>query len=86
MQVRGSGNFCGVAEMDGPVDFQATADCWDRDWKGKFPVNWNIIKDVPYRQFQHITINTVENLNQIPVIYSRDTQQVSIDTCHSYIF
>jgi len=21
---KGSGNFCGVAEMDGPVDFQAT--------------------------------------------------------------
>jgi len=84
MQVKGSGNFCGVAEMDGAVDFEGTADCWDREWKVKFPVKWNIIKDVPYNQFQHITINAdLDNQNQIPVIYSRDTQQVSIHTFFS---
>lgn len=80
--MRGGGNFCGVAEMDGPVDFEASADCWDLEWKGKFPVKWHIIKDVPYNQFQHITFNSVE---KIPIIYSRDAEKVSIRTFYSSI-
>lgn len=66
MQVIRSGNFCGVAEMDGPVDW-----VWDRDWKGKFPVKWHIVKDVPYSKFHHIAAGNLS------IIYSRDTQQVS---------
>jgi hypothetical protein len=73
----------GVSNINVDINVAATADCWDRDWKGKFPVKWNIVKDVPNSQFQHITINTVENLKQISIIHSRDTQQVSTDTCHS---
>ena len=67
IQVKGSGNLCGLAEMDGPVDFEASAVCWDRNWKGKFPVKWHIVKDVPYNQFQ-----------QLSIVYSREIQPVSI--------
>ena len=78
MQVTGSENFCGVAEMDGPVDFEKSSDCWDRHWKGQFPVKWHITKDVPYSQFQRITFNDAENPNERSIIYCRDTQQVNI--------
>ena len=83
MQVQGSQNFCGVVEMDGPVDFDAFADCWNGDWIGKFPVTWHIIKYVPHSQFEHITFSNAENPNQISIIHCRDTQQVSSATCHS---
>ena len=65
MQVTGSENFCGVAEMDGPVDFEKSADFWIGDWKGIFPVKWHTIKDVPYSKFRHITFNTLENGQEV---------------------
>jgi hypothetical protein len=64
-QVTGSANFCGVAEMVGPVDFVARTEFWD--WKGKFPVKWHMIKDVPFKQILHITLESNENRSIILV-------------------
>jgi len=72
MQVNRSGNFCGVAEMVGPVDFGGITEFWD--WKGKFPVKWHMIKDLPFREIDHITLEGNENQS---IIWSRDTQQVT---------
>ncbi|XP_010918049.1 uncharacterized protein [Elaeis guineensis] len=72
--VNASGQFCGVAEMIGPVDFSKNMDFWQQDkWNGFFPVKWHIIKDVPNPQFRHIIL---ENNDNKPVTNSRDTQEV----------
>eukprot|EP01018_Ginkgo_biloba_P003228 Gb_06865 [translate_table: standard] len=75
--VNASGQFCGVAEMVGPVDFIKSVDYWQQDkWSGSFPVKWLIIKDVPNGQFRHITL---ENNDNKPVTNSRDTQEVKFE-------
>jgi hypothetical protein len=75
-QVNGSGLFCGMAEMVGPVDFHKDMDFWCQDkWTGSFPVRWHIVKDVPNYTLQHILLQNNENK---PVTHSRDTQEVSI--------
>lgn len=75
--VNASGQFCGVAEMLGPVDFNKSLDFWQQDkWTGKFTVKWHIIKDVPNNQFRHIVL---ENNDNKPVTNSRDTQEVRFD-------
>lgn len=75
MQVNASAQFCGVAEMFGPVDFEKSVDYWQQDkWSGQFPLKWHIIKDVPNSQFRHIVL---ENNDNKPVTNSRDTQEVS---------
>uniref|UniRef100_A0A1D1XNY6 YTH domain-containing family protein n=1 Tax=Anthurium amnicola TaxID=1678845 RepID=A0A1D1XNY6_9ARAE len=72
--VNASGQFCGVAEMIGPVDFNRDMDFWQQDkWSGSFPVKWHIIKDVPNTSFRHIILENNENK---PVTNSRDTQEV----------
>ncbi|XP_068664803.1 YTH domain-containing protein ECT2-like isoform X2 [Aristolochia californica] len=72
--VNASGQFCGVAEMSGRVDFNKNMDFWQQDkWTGFFPVKWQIIKDVPNPQFRHILL---ENNDNKPVTNSRDTQEV----------
>ncbi|XP_022721891.1 uncharacterized protein LOC111279211 [Durio zibethinus] len=72
--VNGSGQFCGVAEMIGPVDFQKDMVFWQQDkWSGSFPVKWHIIKDVPNSHFRHIILENNENK---PVTNSRDTQEI----------
>ncbi|PIA43994.1 hypothetical protein AQUCO_01800215v1 [Aquilegia coerulea] len=72
--VNASAQFCGVAEMVGPVDFDKSVDYWQQDkWSGQFPVKWHIIKDVPNSQFRHIIL---ENNDSKPVTNSRDTQEV----------
>ncbi|MBA0585433.1 hypothetical protein Gorai_016210, partial [Gossypium raimondii] len=72
--VNASGQFCGVAEMIGPVDFQKDMDFWQQDkWSGSFPVKWHIIKDVPNSHFRHIILGNNENK---PVTNSRDTQEI----------
>ena len=74
LQVNASAQFCGVAEMVGPVDFDKSVDYWQQDkWSGQFPVKWHIIKDVPNSQFRHIVL---ENNDNKPVTNSRDTQEV----------
>ncbi|XP_048563256.1 uncharacterized protein LOC125543818 isoform X1 [Triticum urartu] len=72
--VNGSGHFCGLAEMVGPVDFHKDMDFWCQDkWTGCFPVRWHIIKDVPNYTLQNILLQNNENK---PVTHSRDTQEV----------
>uniref|UniRef100_A0A1D1YP24 YTH domain-containing family protein n=1 Tax=Anthurium amnicola TaxID=1678845 RepID=A0A1D1YP24_9ARAE len=72
--VNASGQFCGVAEMMGRVDFSKNMDFWQQDkWNGFFPVKWHIIKDVPNAQLRHIIL---ENNDNKPVTNSRDTQEV----------
>lgn len=71
-----SAQFCGVAEMVGPLDFDNSVDYWLQDkWTGKFPVKWHIIKDVPNSQFRHIIVKDNDNK---PVTNSRDTQEVEL--------
>lgn len=72
--VNASGQFCGVAEMVGRVDFSKNMDFWQQDkWTGFFPVKWHIIKDIPNPQLRHIIL---ENNDNKPVTNSRDTQEV----------
>uniref|UniRef100_A0A803PHS6 YTH domain-containing family protein n=1 Tax=Cannabis sativa TaxID=3483 RepID=A0A803PHS6_CANSA len=74
--VNASAQFCGVAEMVGPVDFDNSVDYWQQDkWTGQFPVKWHIIKDVPNSQFRHIILKDNDNK---PVTNSRDTQEVEL--------
>lgn len=73
-QVNASGQFCGVAEMIGGVDFNKDWNFWQQDkWNGSFPVKWHIIKDVPNSHFRHIILANNDNK---PVTNSRDTQEV----------
>ncbi|PIN08072.1 putative high-glucose-regulated protein [Handroanthus impetiginosus] len=74
--VNGSGQFVGVAEMTGQVDFSKNMDFWQLDkWNGFFPIKWHIIKDVPNMQLRHIILENNENR---PVTYSRDTQEIGL--------
>ncbi|MCO5570873.1 hypothetical protein L7F22_024602 [Adiantum nelumboides] len=71
--VNASGQFCGVAEMVGAVDFNKNLEFWQQDkWTGRIPVKWHIVKDVPNSQFRHIIL---ENNDNKPVTNSRDTQE-----------
>ncbi|CAN8269697.1 unnamed protein product [Cochlearia groenlandica] len=75
--VNASGQFVGLAEMIGPVDFNKTMECWQQDkWIGCFPVKWHIIKDVPNSLLRQITLANNENK---PVTNSRDTQEVNVE-------
>lgn len=75
--VNASAQFCGVAEMAGPVDFEKSVDYWQQDkWSGQFPVKWHIIKDVPNSQFRHIVLESNDNK---PVTNSRDSQEVKME-------
>jgi hypothetical protein len=74
--VNTSGQFVGVAEMVGPVDFNKTVDYWQQDkWTGCFSLKWHIVKDVPNSILKHITL---ENNDNKPVTNSRDTQEVKL--------
>ncbi|OVA05607.1 YTH domain [Macleaya cordata] len=70
----GSGQFVGLAEMTGPVDFEKDMDFWQKNkWNGFLPLEWHIIKDIPNNQLRHIILENNENK---PVTYTRDTQEV----------
>ncbi|XP_028761259.1 YTH domain-containing protein ECT2 isoform X2 [Neltuma alba] len=72
--VNSSGQFVGLAEMVGPVDFGSTVEYWQQDrWTGCFPLKWHIIKDIPNTVLRKITLENNENR---PVTNSRDTQEV----------
>ena len=78
-QVNTSGQFVGLAEMVGQVDFDKTVEHWQQDkWTGCFPVKWHIVKDVPNNILKHIII---ENNEGKPVTNRRATQDVSVDAC-----
>lgn len=73
--VNGSRQFCGVAEMVGPVDYRRSMEFWEQNkWSGSFPVKWHIIKDVPNSQLRRIILGNNENK---PVTNSRDTQEIN---------
>jgi hypothetical protein len=75
-QVNTSGQFVGVAEMTGAVDFEKTLEYWQQDkWNGSFSLKWHIVKDVPNNMLKHIILENNENK---PVTNSRDTQEVII--------
>ncbi|XP_024934040.3 YTH domain-containing protein ECT4 isoform X1 [Ziziphus jujuba] len=75
--VNASAQFCGVAEMVGPVDFDKSVDYWQQDkWTGHFPLKWHMIKDIPNSQFRHIIVKDNDNK---PVTNSRDTQEVELE-------
>ncbi|KAG4927516.1 hypothetical protein JHK85_054002 [Glycine max] len=75
--VNTSGQFVGLAEMLGPVDFGKTVDYWQQDrWTGCFSVKWHVIKDIPNSVLRHITLENNENK---PVTNSRDTQEVKFE-------
>jgi len=72
--VNASGQFVGLAEMVGRVDFDKTLEHWQQDkWTGCFPVKWHIVKDVPNSLLKHIILENNENK---PVTNSRDTHEV----------
>ncbi|KAL9246110.1 hypothetical protein vseg_019687 [Gypsophila vaccaria] len=74
--VNGSGQFVGLAEMVGQVDFNKTMDFWQMDkWSGFFPLKWHIVKDIPNPQLRHIIL---ENNDNRPVTYTRDTQEIGL--------
>ncbi|GAA0160504.1 RNA metabolism protein [Lithospermum erythrorhizon] len=74
--VNGSGQFLGVAEMIGQVDFNKSMDFWQLDkWSGFFPVKWHIVKDVPNSQLRHIIL---ENNDNRSVTCTRDTQEIGL--------
>ncbi|XP_076915735.1 YTH domain-containing protein ECT4-like [Bidens hawaiensis] len=75
--VNTSGQFVGVSEMVGPVDFNKSLEYWQQDkWIGCFPVKWHIVKDLPNSLLKHITLENNENK---PVTNSRDTQEVKLE-------
>ncbi|KAK8699861.1 hypothetical protein V6N13_018271 [Hibiscus sabdariffa] len=74
--VNGSGQFVGLAEMIGKVDFNKNMDFWQVDkWSGFFPVKWHVIKDIPNKELFHIILENNENK---PVTHSRDTQEIGL--------
>ncbi|KAK3183839.1 hypothetical protein Dsin_031125 [Dipteronia sinensis] len=74
--VNGSGQFVGLAEMIGQVDFNKDMDFWQIDkWNGFFPIKWHVVKDIPNNQLRHITLQNNENK---PVTHSRDTQEIEL--------
>ncbi|KAG0541779.1 hypothetical protein BDA96_02G046900 [Sorghum bicolor] len=75
--VNASGQFVGLAEMVGRVDFDKTVEHWQQDkWTGCFPVKWHIVKDVPNSLLKHIILENNENK---PVTNSRDTHEVKFE-------
>ena len=54
----GSGRFVGVAKMNSEVDFEKMFMFWTQDtkWMGMMNLEWQFIKDVPFREFKDIII------------------------------
>ena len=74
-QVNTSGQFVGLSEMVGRVDFNKTVEyCQQDKWTGCFLVKWHIVKDIPNSSLKHIILEYNENK---PVTNSRDKQEVS---------
>ncbi|KAG8387392.1 hypothetical protein BUALT_Bualt02G0016500 [Buddleja alternifolia] len=75
--VNTSGQFVGVAEMAGLVDFNKNVEYWQQDkWIGCFPVKCHIVKAVPNSHLKHIILENNENK---PVTNNRDTQEVKLE-------
>jgi hypothetical protein len=64
-----SGQFCGMAQMTSPVDYEKKCNYWTQDkWKGIFQVKWIFVKDIPNNRLRHIRLR-LEYLDMIFVIY-----------------
>ncbi|KAM9934478.1 hypothetical protein OXX80_005936 [Metschnikowia pulcherrima] len=76
--VNSSAKFCGVARMQTAIDFTQASDIWAESsrWKGIFPVEWLIVKEIPNRLLRHLRVVSNENK---PVANSRDTQELPFD-------
>ncbi|XP_047339945.1 YTH domain-containing family protein 3-like isoform X2 [Impatiens glandulifera] len=75
--VNGSGQFLGVAEMIGRIDFNKTMDFWQVDrWNGFFPVKWHVLKDIPNAKLRHIILKNNDNKD---VTFTRDTQEIELE-------
>jgi hypothetical protein len=76
----GSGRFVGVARMKSEVDQEKMFMYWTQDgkWGGMMAVEWLFIKDVPFKEFQKISIMMKDGLRK-PVFNSRDTQEVPLE-------
>ncbi|KVI01462.1 YTH domain-containing protein [Cynara cardunculus var. scolymus] len=73
--VNASGQFCGVAEMVGPVDFENDAEYWQQDrWSGQFRVQWHIIKDVKLE----------EGIAMLKIFKEHDSETSILDDFHFY--
>lgn len=79
-----SGHFCGLVEMKDKIDFSRTSSVWVEKsrWKGIFPVDWLIVKDIPNRYFQHLRNPLNEHK---PISNSRDTQEIPYDIAVSML-
>lgn len=75
--VNASGQFLGVAEMNQNVDVNKKFNAWAQEnkWYGQFSVKWTFLKDIPNKEFRHITL---ENNEGKPVTNSRDCQEVPL--------
>ena len=64
--------------MKSAIDFTTALNIWCEQtrWKGIFPVEWLLIKDVPNKFFQHLKIPANDYK---PVTNSRDTQEIPFD-------
>lgn len=73
--VNGSSRFCGVAQMQGQVDYTKESDIWVESsrWKGIFPVHWHFVADIPNKLFRLLRVPANENK---PVTNSRDAQEL----------
>jgi len=75
--VNASGQFCGMAQMSSPLDYDKKCSLWTQDkWNGQFKVEWTFLKDIPNSQFRHIRLSNNDNK---PVTNSRDTQEVLLE-------
>ena len=54
-----SNQFCGVAQMTAPVDFEKIFDYWweDLKWSGLFSIRWVYIRDVAHSELSGVTFN-----------------------------
>lgn len=75
--VNASGQFLGMAKMQCGVDVNKKFNAWAQEnkWYGQFGVKWTFLKDIPNKEFRHITL---ENNDGKPVTNSRDCQEVPL--------
>jgi hypothetical protein len=72
--ITSSRQFCGVAEMTSKLDYSQKASCWTTDkYSGQFNVSWKFIKNLGNKHFEKFKLENNENK---PVFFSRDTQEV----------
>ena len=54
-----SNQFCGIAQMTSPVDFEKIFDYWweDLKWSGLFSIKWVYIRDVSHSELSTVAFN-----------------------------